>query len=49
MKLKEKIEAAWDDRSLLKETDIQEAINDVVDQLDRHLCNVLQIYCPPET
>ena len=42
MKLKEKIEAAWDDRSLLKETDIQEAINDVVDQLDRGVLRVAE-------
>lgn len=42
MKLKEKIEAAWDDQSLLKETDIQEAINEVVDQLDRGILRVAE-------
>jgi len=42
MKLKEKIEAAWNDRRLLQETDIQEAINDVVDQLDRGVLRVAE-------
>jgi 2,3,4,5-tetrahydropyridine-2-carboxylate N-succinyltransferase len=42
MKIKEKIEAAWDDRSLLQDTDIQEAINDVVDQLDRGVLRVAE-------
>ena len=34
MKLKETIEAAWDDRGLLGEKSVQEAIHEVVDQLD---------------
>jgi 2,3,4,5-tetrahydropyridine-2-carboxylate N-succinyltransferase len=34
MKLKETIEAAWSDRNLLKESEIQQAIHKVVDQLD---------------
>jgi len=38
----EKIEAAWDDRNLLQETDVQKAINDVVDQLDRGLLRVAE-------
>lgn len=42
MKLKDKIEAAWDDRGLLQEADIQEAINDVVDQLDRGVLRVAE-------
>jgi len=42
MKLKEKIEAAWDDRSLLKESDIQEAIQEVVGQLDSGVLRVAE-------
>ena len=42
MKLKEKIEAAWNDRILLHDADIQEAINDVVDQLDRGVLRVAE-------
>jgi len=34
MKLKETIEAAWDDQSLLGEKSVQDAIHEVVDQLD---------------
>ena len=35
MELKQRIEAAWDDRNLLKESETQKAIYEVVDQLDR--------------
>jgi len=42
MTMIEKIEAAWDDRNLLQETDVQKAINDVVDQLDRGLLRVAE-------
>jgi 2,3,4,5-tetrahydropyridine-2-carboxylate N-succinyltransferase len=42
MILKDQIEAAWDDRRLLQETDIQDAINDVVDQLDRGVLRVAE-------
>lgn len=42
MKLKETIEAAWEKRELLKENSVQEAIHEVVDQLDRGLLRVAQ-------
>jgi len=42
MKLKETIEAAWDDRGLLVENDVQKAIHEVVDQLDRGVLRVAQ-------
>ncbi len=42
MKLKETIEAAWDDRGLLGENDVQKAIHEVVDQLDRGVLRVAQ-------
>jgi 2,3,4,5-tetrahydropyridine-2-carboxylate N-succinyltransferase len=42
MKLKETIEAAWEDRGLLKESEVQEAINEVVNQLDRGVLRVAQ-------
>ncbi len=42
MKLKEIIEAAWDDRGLLGEKSVQEAIHEVVDQLDRGVLRVAQ-------
>jgi 2,3,4,5-tetrahydropyridine-2-carboxylate N-succinyltransferase len=42
MKLKETIEAAWDDRGLLSEKGIQEAIHEVVDQLDQGILRVAQ-------
>jgi len=42
MKLKETIEAAWSDRNLLKESEIQQAIHEVVDQLDRGLVRVAE-------
>jgi len=42
MKLKETIEAAWDDRALLREDDVQKAIHEVVDQLDRGVLRVAQ-------
>jgi len=42
MKLKEIIEAAWDDRGLLGDKSVQEAIHEVVDQLDRGILRVAQ-------
>ncbi|MCK5691747.1 MAG: 2,3,4,5-tetrahydropyridine-2,6-dicarboxylate N-succinyltransferase [Bacteroidales bacterium] len=42
MKLKEIIEAAWNDRGLLGEKSVQEAIHEVVDQLDRGVLRVAQ-------
>jgi len=42
MKLKLIIEAAWSDRSLLKEGETQEAIHEVVDQLDRGVLRVAE-------
>lgn len=42
MKLKEIIEAAWDDRALLREDKVQKAIHEVVDQLDRGVLRVAQ-------
>lgn len=42
MKLKETIEAAWDNRELLHEGSVQEAIYEVVDQLDRGILRVAQ-------
>ena len=42
MKLKENIEAAWDDRGLLGENDVQKAIHEVVDQLDQGILRVAQ-------
>ena len=42
MKLKETIEAAWDDRGLLGDISVQEAIHEVVDQLDRGILRVAQ-------
>jgi len=35
MNLKDKIEAAWENRSLLNQKEVQNAIHEVVDQLDR--------------
>lgn len=42
MELKKIIEAAWDDRKLLSNNDVQEAIHEVVDQLDSGLLRVAQ-------
>ena len=42
MKLKLIIEAAWSDRSLLKEGETREAIHEVVDQLDRGVLRVAE-------
>jgi 2,3,4,5-tetrahydropyridine-2-carboxylate N-succinyltransferase len=42
MKLKETIEAAWDNRELLKDKSVQDAIHEVVDQLDRGILRVAQ-------
>jgi len=42
MKLKETIEAAWDDRSLLGDQGVQAAIHEVDDQLDRGILRVAQ-------
>ncbi len=42
MKLKETIEAAWDDRGLLVEKSVQETIHKVVDQLDAGILRVAQ-------
>jgi 2,3,4,5-tetrahydropyridine-2-carboxylate N-succinyltransferase len=42
MKLKESIEAAWIDRNLLMETKTQQAIHEVVDQLDRGVLRVAE-------
>jgi 2,3,4,5-tetrahydropyridine-2-carboxylate N-succinyltransferase len=42
MKLKETIEAAWDDRGLLSRNDVQAAIHEVVEQLDNGLLRVAQ-------
>jgi len=42
MKIKETIEAAWDDRGLLGDQSVQEAIHEVVDQLDRGILRVAQ-------
>ncbi len=40
MNLKKIVEAAWDDRSLLQEADVQSSINEVVGQLDSGLLRV---------
>lgn len=42
MKLKLSIEAAWNDRNLLKESETQEAIFEVVDQLDKGVLRVAE-------
>jgi 2,3,4,5-tetrahydropyridine-2-carboxylate N-succinyltransferase len=42
MKLKLSIEAAWNDRDLLREKDVQQAIHEVVDQLDRGVLRVAE-------
>ena len=42
MELKHRIEAAWDDRNLLKDSETQEAIYEVVDQLDRGVLRVAE-------
>ena len=42
MKLKETIETAWDNRELLGKNDVQKAIHEVVDQLDRGILRVAQ-------
>jgi len=42
MKFKEIIEAAWEDRGLLAEKSVQEAIHEVVDQLDAGVLRVAQ-------
>ena len=42
MKLKETIEAAWDDRKLLQDPGVKEVIHEVVDQLDRGVLRVAQ-------
>ena len=42
MKLKETIEAAWDDRGLLGDKSVQDAIHEVVDQLDIGILRVAQ-------
>lgn len=42
MKLKETINAAWDNRDLLQESSVQEAIHEVIDQLDRGILRVAQ-------
>lgn len=42
MKLKETIEAAWDDRKLLNDPGVKEAIHEVVDQLDKGILRVAQ-------
>ncbi len=42
MEIKKIIEAAWDDRGLLGEKSVQEAIHEVVDQLDRGVLRVAQ-------
>lgn len=40
MKLKETIEAAWDDRTLLGDLSVQDTIHEVVDQLDKGILRV---------
>ncbi|MDF1574542.1 MAG: 2,3,4,5-tetrahydropyridine-2,6-dicarboxylate N-succinyltransferase [Bacteroidales bacterium] len=40
MKLKETIEAAWNERELLKDMDVQRAIHEVIDQLDTGILRV---------
>jgi len=42
MELKNTIERAWEDRSLLTEPNTQEAINTVIDQLDKGLYRVAE-------
>jgi len=42
MNIKESIEAAWDDRKLLKESAIQQSIHEVVDQLDKGILRVAE-------
>ena len=42
MKLKETIEAAWDDRAMLADKSVQEAIHEVVEQLDQGILRVAQ-------
>lgn len=42
MNMKESIEAAWENRTLLKESAIQQSIHEVVDQLDRGVLRVAE-------
>ena len=42
MNLRETIESAWEDRSLLNQSDVQNSIHDVVDQLDRGILRVAE-------
>jgi 2,3,4,5-tetrahydropyridine-2,6-dicarboxylate N-succinyltransferase len=42
MNIKETIEAAWDDRGLLADNKVQEAIHEVVEQLDKGVLRVAQ-------
>ncbi len=42
MKLKETIEAAWDDRAMLADKSVQNAIHEVVEQLDQGILRVAQ-------
>ena len=42
MNIKETIEAAWDDRGLLADNEVQEAIHEVVEQLDKGVLRVAQ-------
>jgi len=42
MKLKETIEAAWEDRGLLSKSDVQKAIYEVIEQLDNGIIRVAQ-------
>ena len=42
MKLKETIEAVWDDRKLLNDPGVKEVIHEVVDQLDKGVLRVAQ-------
>jgi len=40
--LKQVIESVWDDRSLLKEVEVQQAIRSVIEQLDKGQLRVAQ-------
>ena len=42
MNLRNTIESAWNDRSLLTQNDVQHAIHEVVDQLDRGMLRVAE-------
>ena len=46
MKLKQTVEEAWDNRELLSEDYVQNAILEVIDQLDRGILRVAEKWRP---